>query len=83
MLARPRSKPRAIERVLNVIDQEAGGKPVHVIVMHAAVPEEAATLLARIQERFLCVETLTTAFTPVIGAHTGPGLLGVAFYSEE
>ena len=83
MLARPRSKPRAIERVLNVIDQEAGGKPVHVIVMHAAVPEEAATLLARIQERFPCVETLTTAFTPVIGAHTGPGLLGVAFYSEE
>ena len=83
MLARPRSKLRAIERVLNVIDQEAGGKPVHVIVMHAAVPEEAATLLARIQERFSCVETLTTAFTPVIGAHTGPGLLGVAFYSEE
>ena len=83
MLARPRSKPRAIERVLNVIDQEAGGKPVHVIVMHAAVPEMAATLLARIQERFPCVETLTTAFTPVIGAHTGPGLLGVAFYSEE
>ena len=83
MLARPRSKPRAIERVLNVIEQEAGGKPVHVIVMHAAAPEEAIVLLDRIQERFTCVETLTTAFTPVIGAHTGPGLLGVAFYAEE
>lgn len=83
MLARPRSKPRAIDRVLKVIEQEAGGNPLHVIVMHAAAPEEAAALLARIQERFICVETLTTAFTPVIGAHTGPGLLGVAFYAEE
>jgi fatty acid-binding protein DegV len=83
MLARPRSKPKAIERVLNVIEQEAGGKHLHVIVMHAAAPEEAAMLLVRIQERFTCVEKLTTAFTAVIGAHTGPGLLGVAFYAEE
>lgn len=83
MLARPRSKPRAMERVLNVIDREGGGKPLHVIVMHAAVPEEATMLLARIRERFTCLETLSTALTPVIGAHTGPGLIGVAFYAEE
>jgi fatty acid-binding protein DegV len=24
-----------------------------------------------------------TEMTPVIGAHTGPGLLGMAFYTEE
>lgn len=83
MLARPRSKPRAMERVLNVIDREGEGKPLHVIVMHAAVPEEATMLLARIRERFTCLETLSTALTPVIGAHTGPGLIGVAFYAEE
>ena len=83
MLARPRSKPRAMERVLNVIDREGEGKPLHVIVMHAAVPEEATMLLARIRERFTCLETLSTVLTPVIGAHTGPGLIGVAFYAEE
>jgi DegV family protein with EDD domain len=83
MLERPRSKPKAIERVLNVIERESLGKPLHVIVMHAAAAEEASALLSRIQERFTCVETLTTTFTPVIGAHTGPGLLGVAFYAEE
>ena len=83
MLERPRSKQKAIDRVLNVIDREAKGNPIHVIVMHAAAAEEAALLLARIQERFTCVETLATTFTPVIGAHTGPGLLGVAFYAEE
>ena len=83
MIERPRSKSKAIERVLNVIERESVGKPIHVVVMHAAVPEEADTLVARIQERFDCVETLITPFTPVIGAHTGPGLLGVAFYADD
>jgi DegV family protein with EDD domain len=83
MIERPRSKPKAIERVLNVIERKSGGKPIHVVVMHAAVPAEADTLVARIRERFYCVETLITPFTPVIGAHTGPGLLGVAFYADE
>ena len=51
--------------------------------MHAAAPEEAESLERRITERFECVETMITPFTPVIGAHTGPGLLGVAFYAES
>ena len=25
---------------------------------------------------------ISTEFTPVVGAHTGPGLLGIAFYTE-
>jgi fatty acid-binding protein DegV len=83
MIERPRSKPKAIERLLNVIERESEGKPIHSVVMHAAVPEEAETLATRIRERFDCVETLITPFTPVIGAHTGPGLLGVAFYADE
>lgn len=79
----PRSKPRAIKRVLEVIERESKGNPLHLIVMHAAVPDEADDLLALIKERFECVETSITPFTPVIGAHTGPGLLGVAFYADE
>ena len=44
MVARPRSKAKAVERVLRTIAEEAGGKPLHVVVMHAAAPEEAETL---------------------------------------
>ena len=83
MVARPRTKAKAVERVLHTIAEETGGRPIHVVVMHAAAPEEAETLERRISERFECVETMITPFTPVIGAHTGPGLLGVAFYAEE
>ena len=83
MVARPRTKAKAVEKLLKIIATESDGRPIHVVVMHAAAPEEAETLERRISERFECVETMITPFTPVIGAHTGPGLLGVAFYAEE
>ena len=83
MVARPRTRNRAVQKMLNVMEQEAGGKPVRVVVMHAAAPEEAKDLRRQIAERFDCVEALSAPFTPVIGAHTGTGLLGVAFYAER
>ena len=83
MVARPRTRARAVERVMGVMAGESGGRPLRVVVMHAAAPEEAESLRRGIAERFACVETLTMPFTPVIGAHTGPGLLGVAFYTES
>lgn len=83
MVARPRTRARAVERVLRVMAAETGGRPVRVVVMHAAAPEEAENLHRRISERFDCTETTIAPFTPVIGAHTGPGLLGVAFYAES
>ena len=83
IMARPRSMTKAIGMVLDFIAGKTGDKPLHVIAMHAANPDGAKFLVEQIQTRFMCVEALTTPFTPVIGAHTGPGLLGVAFYSES
>ena len=82
MVERPRTRAKALERVLDIMGTETAGKPIHVVVMHTAAPAEAAAMQRKITERFQCVETMTTPFTPVIGAHTGPGLLGVAFYAE-
>ncbi|MDP3064188.1 MAG: hypothetical protein Q8O40_15690 [Chloroflexota bacterium] len=33
--------------------------------------------------QFNCAELLLSEFTPVMGAHIGPGLLGLAFYKED
>jgi len=50
--------------------------------MHADVPEEAEQLRDEVRQRFDCVESIVTEFTPVMGVHTGPGLLGVAYFME-
>lgn len=83
LFAKPRTRARAIEVMLERMRELTKGHPVHVAVMHADLPEAAAALRERIAREFECVELLTAAFTPVMGANAGPGLLGIAFYAEE
>ena len=59
------------------------GQPLHVAMMHADALDEAKALRNRISSQFDCEEILITEFTPVMGVHTGPGLIGVAFYSGD
>jgi DegV family protein with EDD domain len=81
-VARTRTRRRALDRIVEDTVAEAGGRPVHVAAIHAAAEEEATHLLDRLAERVRLVERWITPVTPVIGAHTGPGLLGTASYSD-
>lgn len=80
-LGRPRSRARAIERILDETRPLAERGPLHCTVAHAAVPEEAEALLARITAELPCAEALLTEFTPLMGAHTGPGVLAIAAWA--
>jgi fatty acid kinase fatty acid binding subunit len=81
-VARTRTRRHALDRIVDDTVTEAGGRPMHVAAIHAAAEEEAAHLLDRLAERARLVERWITPVTPVIGAHTGPGLLGTAFYYD-
>ena len=81
-VAKPRTRSRATERLVSLMRQRVGEAPAHVSVMHADSLEEARALKERIGEEFNCSELFVSEFTPVMGAHTGPGLLGLAFWSE-
>jgi len=83
-VALPRTMKSAINRMLKLMDSSvARGQSLHVSVMHADALAEAITLRDRITSQFDCEEIYVTEFTPVMGVHTGPGLIGVAFYGEE
>jgi DegV family protein with EDD domain len=82
VFAKPRTRRRAIRLVLREMAERIGLHPIHVAVIHADVPEEAEDLLQRVAERFNCVELYIAEFTPVMGIHTGPGVLGVVYYAE-
>lgn len=83
MLEKPRSRAKAIERLVAIMRQRVGGAPVHFNVMEADASAEAEGLLQRVNAEFNCREGFISQFTPVMGAHIGPGLLGLAFYVEE
>ncbi len=79
---RPRTREKALETLLSLMKKKVTDTPLHVAVMHGDDPDGAEYLKREVASRFHCEELLVTAFTPVMGAHTGPGLLGFAFYNE-
>jgi DegV family protein with EDD domain len=82
VFARPRTKSRAIRVILQQMAGQPKDRPLHAAIVHADVLEEAEELRRTVSGCFECVELLVTEFTPVVGAHAGPGLIGVAFYTE-
>ena len=72
-----RGTKKAINRVLEAFHEYAQGAPVTVAVLHSRVPEEAANLLERCKQEFSIKQSYLQEIGPVIGTHTGPGLLGI------
>jgi len=81
-VARPRTKTKAIERMLEIMAERIGAPAVHVMVHHADELEEGKKLIAVIGSRFSCVELYLTEFTPGMGVHAGPGVLAISFYAD-
>ncbi len=76
-----RTKRRAVARLLQALEQQAGRGRLHVCVHHTNVPEEAAALAEQVRTSLEPRELFVTEFTQVMGVHAGPGLLGFAFYT--
>ena len=77
-LDKVRSKSKALARLLEVTEEYVGpGTPVRVAVLHAQVPDEARELEQKVHARFNCAECYFAELGPVLGTHTGPGVVGL------
>ena len=78
-----RTKPRAVARLLRLAAERLELQPpLHVAVFHTRAAEEAAELADKVREDFRPAELFVTEFSQVMSIHTGPGLVGLAFYNE-
>lgn len=74
------SRKKAMRRMLELVEADiAGREGVSIATFHAAAEEDCIGLMDMAIERFHPVETVTTFVSPVIGAHTGPGTLSMAY----
>jgi DegV family protein with EDD domain len=82
-LEQVRSKRKAQDRMLDLVEEYLGsnGPQARVAIAHALVPQEAQAVSQELEERLGCCQPLTAGIGPVIGTHTGPGVIGVATYS--
>jgi len=83
-LEKARTKRRAMARLLEIVEERIGdGRPRGFAVIHATAEEEALQLKQELEARFPGQESYLCELSPALGVHTGPGLVGAAFYTEE
>ncbi|MFB7212940.1 DegV family protein [Streptomyces sp. NPDC056255] len=77
LLEKVRTASKAIARLEEIVAERAGSGRVDIAVHHLAAPERAERLAERLRERVPgLVDLHVSEVGAVIGAHTGPGLLG-------
>jgi len=81
-VARPRNRENAIKLMLKIMTDRVNNSRVHAMVHHADDLAEGQKLMKEIGSRFDCTELYITEFTPGMGVHTGPGLIGITFYTD-
>ncbi|MYX30998.1 DegV family EDD domain-containing protein [Streptomyces sp. SID8381] len=78
LLEKVRTASRAIARLEEIAAERATGAGIDIAVHHLGAPERAAALADRLRARVTGLADLhVSEVGAVIGAHTGPGLLGV------
>ena len=79
-LERVRTKAKAHARMLDLLAEKVQGHGnVRIAAMHAAAEADAVAVLEQAKARFSPVETAVSWASPAIGAHTGPGIVGLAW----
>lgn len=78
---------RSISQALDVMTRHLahlyGSKAVWVTVLHGRLPEAADALVARLQGQLNVARTDVLRVSPVLGVHTGPGVVGTAVTPME
>ena len=76
-IERVRTSGKAFERMLDYMRGRASDGADGWIVQHIRAEEQAERLVAEGREIYGCEPQFVSEIGPVIGAHVGPGLLGV------
>jgi DegV family protein with EDD domain len=72
-----RGQKKAMTKIIELLQQDLGDKPLHLTVAHAAAKETAEQFNELLMQNFTVQSTQYTNIGPVIGTHTGPGAVAV------
>ena len=77
---RVRTRKKSLNRLVELVEERVGGKqPIRLATLHANAAEEARELLKDASARLSAEESVFSEVSPAVGAHTGPGTIGLAF----
>lgn len=81
-IAKSRGRKGSLKKLVEIVKNAIGKRKVDIAVMHGASPGEAKEMIQRIKKEINVKEVFTGQIGPVMGVHTGPGLIGISFCPE-
>ena len=83
-LAQVRTKRKAVAQMLDVAEERLEGKQMaEAAIINVDSLEEGLAVAETVKGRFGISTVCCTSVSPVIGAHAGPGTVGIGFYAVE
>jgi len=83
-VGKARGWSKAIVDLVGRMDEyKMSPKDQTVIIAHSDAPDKAQQLADAMKEKYNGIEIITIGIGPVIGTHTGPGTVAVAFLGNE
>ena len=81
---RVRTRKKSLQRLVELVEERVGGRtPLRLATLHANAHEEARALLEQVAPQMSAEESVFSEVSPVVGTHTGPGTIGIAFMAGK
>ncbi|MDX1413499.1 MAG: DegV family protein [Candidatus Promineifilaceae bacterium] len=78
-----RTQKKAIARMMQLVGNDTNwASSAHYGIMDAQSPDTADVVMQKIKDKGEPAELMRSSISPVIGTHTGPGCVGIAYYME-
>jgi DegV family protein with EDD domain len=75
-VGRGRTIPQSLDVIVNHMEHIYGATPLLATIVHGRLPDAAALLAKKLHERLTIAKLENLRVSPVLGVHTGPGLVG-------
>lgn len=81
-----RGRNKSIQALVSMMEEQLGsykGKQLEIGIMHGDCENDALTLKKLVEEKFGYTNFMIEPIGPSIGAHSGPGTLGIVFLGDH
>lgn len=72
-----KGRRKSLEKIMQIVEEAVQDKVINLAVVHGGAPKECEAMMERIRQLPNIKELISTDISPVLGVHTGPGLIGV------
>jgi len=80
-LGTARTRSKVFARIVTLVREHVGEESkIKVAFTHVAALDQLEVLKEMVCKQFQCVEVLTSALSPALAVHSGPGTVGISFY---